>query len=153
MTMLGVPTLASTHHLRGHVSRSAAKSRPLALVLIPLRIRLKLHLLRPAEVTYLQMLRIVHQQIFWLQITMDEAILVQEVYAGRRLDKIQECEVFTEAHRLASPPRYPLIQVLVWHELHHQVFIAAVSQTLVEAHYIIMFEFRMYLYLTSKCDL
>ena len=58
---------------------------------------IELWLTRPPKVANLDHIVIVNEEVFRLKITMDEAIFVQEVNTGHRLDEVVEGLLLREA--------------------------------------------------------
>ena len=83
-------------HLWGHILESATKSVPLFLFKGVRPIRISSSFNTPSEVANLQDIILSNQQVFRLQIPVDESMFVQKVNASNALNKEIKCFCFTQ---------------------------------------------------------
>lgn len=102
-------------HLGSHVLECATVGQALALVCVPGIVELNLVVNGPAKITELDHVVVVDEQVFGLQISVDEAVLMQKVDASDRLDEVPEGLFFDEALALWNLHK----KVLLGNKLHH----------------------------------
>ena len=88
--------MAMIDHLWSHVLEGTAKSVPLALIRIPIVVFIDLTLAGPPEITDFQNVVFIDEQVFRLQISMNEAILMKEIDTGHSLYEKVEGGLFGE---------------------------------------------------------
>ena len=84
-------------HLGCHVLECTTEGVALAFIELAIVVHVHLTFARPAKVADLKYVVLVHEQIFRLQISMNEAVLVEEVDASDRLDEEIKCGLLAEA--------------------------------------------------------
>ena len=141
-----VVVLPMVDHLRCHVLECATEGVALALVELAIVVHVHLTFTRPAKVADLQHVVLVHEQVFWLQISMDEAVLVEEVDASDRLDEEIKCGLLAEALLLPDQGE----QVALSHVLHDQVNVLVVLQVRIHSHDVYVLQFLMNLDLSPE---
>ena len=134
------------HHFWCHVLERATERLSIPREHIALRILLKLDLTSPAKVANLYHLLVVDEQVFRLQIPVNEPVLVHEVNAANSLNEVPKRVTFVEALFLGDA----LEEVLLLDELHDEVLVLAVLQVRVESHDIDVLELLMNLYLPPQ---
>ena len=114
-------------HLRCHVLESTAEGVPL-LFKATSHICLAARLNTPPEVTNLEHIIGANQQIFWLQIPVDESILVQKVDASHSLNEEIKCLILSEPLLPSNNEE----QIALLHVLQDQIDESVVFETCVE---------------------
>ena len=141
-----VVVLPMVDHLRCHVLECATEGVALAFVELAIVVHVHLAFTRPAKVADLQHVVLVHEQVFWLQVSMDEAVLVEEVDASDRLDEEIKRGLLAEALLLPNQGE----QVALGHVLHDQVNVLVVLQVRIHSHDVDVLQFLMNLDLSPE---
>lgn len=135
-------------HFGRHVLKSTTKRLPFLLVDVPLLISDQIGLAGPAKVTDLDSVTVTNEQVFRLQVPVDEAVFVEEVNSCGRLDK--EPKRIGLGQSLAL--RNPLEQSCLGNELHNQVEIVWVDEVGKQAHNVRVFQLLVDLNLPLEGD-
>ena len=97
-----VVVLAMIYHFRCHILQRATERVALPFVHLAVSVEIHLTFTRPPEVTNLQHVVIIDEQILRLKIAVNEAIFVQKIDTGHRLDKEIKCRILRKALFLAD---------------------------------------------------
>lgn len=116
--------LPIVEHLGCHVLKCATERLPLLLVDVALLISHHIGLASPAKVTDLDPISLTNEQVLRFQVPMDEAVLMEEIYPGGRLNEEPKCLRLGQSLAFG----YPFEQVKLGHVLHHEVDIVRIGQ-------------------------
>ena len=101
----------------------------------------------PAEVADLQHVVRVQQQVLRLQVAVDQAMLVQELYARARLDEVVEC--FILGHLLFVS--YEEEEVPLGSEFQEQVYVVVIFDLLIQSHDVVMSYSLVNVHFSTEC--
>jgi len=117
--------LVAQNHLRGHVFRCSAEGAP--------RFR---GIYAPPEIAELHFVLLRDEDVLWLEVPMDETMLVEEKHGSCSLDEEIECFIFRELLTFSNQSE----QIPTGRQFHHQVYILIFFYGAVQPYYIWVFK-------------
>jgi hypothetical protein len=99
-----------------------------------------------AEIADLELTIFRNQQVLWLEISVHEAVFVQEIYTRTTLYKVVKGMPLIEPFRITNL----LEKIVVLSILHHQVYIVVILQAVIHSHDILVLDLFVNSYLALQ---
>ena len=134
-------------HFRSHVLERTAERMPRRVVTLLCFLGHSAVVLHaPAKVAYLQSIFVADKQILRLDVPMDEAVFVEKVDPGDRLDKIVECFVLVELLVIPDDKK----EVPLWYVLKYEVYKSVVFERGITPHNVYVLQLFLDLDLSAE---